>query len=58
MCESSVYTTENSLLMEDVIYIKIKGKKIELIDILNQKKELNGEITEMDLEKHRIYVKI
>ncbi|MDI6644596.1 MAG: CooT family nickel-binding protein [Methanobacteriaceae archaeon] len=58
MCESSVYTTENSVIMEDVISIKISGKKIELTDILNQKKELNGEIVEMDLEKHKIYVKI
>jgi len=58
MCESSVYTTENSLIMEDVISIKIEGKKLVLINILNQKKELNGEIVELDLEKHRIYVKI
>ena len=58
MCESSVYTTENSLIMEDVISIKIEGKKLVLIDILNQKKELTGEIVEMDLEKHKIYVKV
>lgn len=58
MCESSVYSTDGSIIMEDVIYISIKNDKIELMDILNQKKELNGKIVEMDLEKHKIYVKI
>ncbi|MGC9516474.1 MAG: CooT family nickel-binding protein [Methanomicrobiales archaeon] len=58
MCESSVYSTDGPIIMEDVIYISIKNDKIELMDILNQKKELNGKIVEMDLEKHKIYVKI
>jgi predicted RNA-binding protein len=58
MCESSVYSTEGSLIMEDVIYIKIDNAKIDLTDILNQKKELKGKIVEMDLEKHKIYVNL
>jgi predicted RNA-binding protein len=58
MCESSVYNTQGNLIMEDTISIKIEGEKIVLLDILNQKKVLKGFIEEIDLEKHKIYVKI
>jgi predicted RNA-binding protein len=58
MCESSVYDTQGNLIMEDTISLKIEGEKIVLLDILNQKKVLNGFIEEIDLEKHNIYVKI
>ena len=56
MCESTVYTTDGDTLMEDVLYIKINGTKIDLTDILGQKKNLEGKIVELDLDKHGIYI--
>ena len=35
MCESTVYSTDGTKIMEDVINIRIDGEKIHLIDILN-----------------------
>ena len=58
MCESTVYTTDDIKIMEDVISVKIDGKKIYLEDILTQKKELNGRIVEIDLDKHGIYIEV
>jgi len=40
MCESTVYTMENKLLMEDVMVVEIYGDKIDMIDILNNKKHI------------------
>lgn len=56
MCESNAYSTDGSIIMEDVISMKINGKNIEMLDILNQKKEMKGTIVEIDLDKHRIYI--
>ncbi len=56
MCESTVYSMDGTKLMEDVISIKIDGERIDLADILYQKKQLNGHIVEIDLDKHCIYV--
>lgn len=58
MCESTVYSTDNEKIMEDVLSIKINGKNIELIDILGSKKEVKGTIVEIDLDKHGIYIEI
>jgi predicted RNA-binding protein len=58
MCESTVYDTNDNLLMEDAISIKIEGEKIILLDIMNQKKVVEGSIIEIDLEKHDIFIKI
>jgi len=58
MCESTVYSTDNEKIMEDVLSIKINGNNIELIDILGFKKEVKGKIVEIDLDKHGIYIKI
>jgi predicted RNA-binding protein len=58
MCESTVYSTDGDMIMEDVLSIKINGNNIELIDILGQRKELNGTIVEIDLDKHGIYIKL
>jgi len=30
MCESTVYSTDGDTIMEDVLYIKINGEKIDL----------------------------
>ena len=54
MCESTVYSTKGTKIMEDVISIKIDNEEIELVDILNKKKKLKGKVVEIDLEKHRI----
>jgi predicted RNA-binding protein len=58
MCESTVYSTDKTMLMEDVLNIKIEGNKIYLTDILGMKKELSGVIVEIDLDKHGIYVEL
>jgi predicted RNA-binding protein len=58
MCEPTVYSTKGDKIMEDVLSIKIDGKKIDLTDILGAKKELNGTIVEIDLDKHGIYVNL
>ena len=58
MCESTVYTTDGTKIMEDVISIKIDGDTIDLADILNDKKQLKGRIVEIDLDKHNIYVEL
>ena len=56
MCESTVYSTDKTMIMEDVINIKIDGDKIHLTDILNMEKDLEGVIVEIDLDKHGIFV--
>jgi predicted RNA-binding protein len=58
MCESTIYTTDNEKIMEDVISIKIDGDTIDLEDILFNKKQITGQIVEIDLDKHEIYIKI
>jgi predicted RNA-binding protein len=44
--------------MEDVLLIKIEGNQIHLTDILNQKKLVKGHITEINLDKHGIYIEM
>lgn len=56
MCESTAYSTDGSLIMEDVLLIKIEGNQIHLTDILNQKKVIKGHIHEINLDKHGIYI--
>lgn len=58
MCESTVYSTDGDTIMEDVLYIKIDGQKIDLTDILGHKKTLEGRIIELDLDKHGIFIKL
>lgn len=58
MCESTVYSTEGSLIMEDVLLINIDGDHIYMTGILNQKKTIKGSISEIDLDKHGIYIKL
>ena len=56
VCESTVYTTNGTKIMEDVINIKIDGKEIHLVDILGSQKDLKGVIVEIDLDKHGIFI--
>jgi len=58
MCESTAYSTDGSLIMEDVLLITIDGNQIIMTDILNQKKLIKGHITEINLDKHGIYIDI
>jgi predicted RNA-binding protein len=58
MCESTVYSKDGTKIMEDVINIRIDGETIHLIDILNTKKDLEGVIVEIDLDKHGIFIDI
>lgn len=58
MCESTVYDTDGTKIMEDVINIRIDGEKIHLIDILNTSMDLEGAIVEIDLDKHGIFIDI
>jgi len=58
MCESTVYSTDKTMIMEDVINIKIEGKEIHLTDILNREKNLKGVIVEIDLDKHGIFIDV
>ena len=58
MCESTVYDTKGTKLMDDVIHIKIYGDRIEMVDILNQGMTVEGNIVELDLEKHSIFVEV
>ena len=52
MCESTVYDNKGIKLMDDVINIKVYGNRIEMVDILNQGMTVEGQIVELDLEKH------
>lgn len=56
MCESTAYSTDGSLIMEDVLLIKIDGNQIAMTDILNQKKTIKGHVSEINLDKHGIYI--
>jgi predicted RNA-binding protein len=58
MCESNAYSTDGSVIMEDVISIKIDGENIQMFDILNQRKDLKGTIVEIDLDNHKIHIAI
>ncbi|KZX17222.1 CooT family nickel-binding protein [Methanobrevibacter filiformis] len=58
MCESTVYTAENEIIMEDVMVVEINGNKIEMVDILNNKKIVHGKFTKLDLEGHKLYVEL
>ena len=58
MCESTVYSTDGDKIMEDALFIKIDGENIKLTDILGTRKDINGTIIEIDLDKHAIYVKL
>ncbi len=58
MCESTVYDTKGTKLMDDVIHIKIYGERIEMVDILNQGMTVEGQIVELDLDKHSIFIEV
>lgn len=58
MCESTVYSTDGDMIMEDVLSIKIDGEDLHLIDIFGARKDIKGKVVEIDLDKHGIYIKM
>jgi predicted RNA-binding protein len=56
MCESNVYTKDGSLIMEEAILVEIEENKIDMMDILNNKKTIYGKIVKIDFESHKLYV--
>ena len=56
MCESSIFNTNDELLMEDVMTIDIEGEKITMVDILNKQKIINGKFVRLDLEEHKLFI--
>lgn len=58
MCESNVYSTDQKKIMEDVISIRIDDDNIYLEDILGRSLNLKGKITEINLDKHAIFLEI
>jgi len=58
MCESTVYSTDGNIIMEDVLHIKIDREKLIFRGILGHEKKLEGKIVELDLDKHSIFVKL
>ncbi len=58
MCESTVYDNKGIKIMDDVIHIKVYGDRIEMVDILNQGITVEGQIVELDLDKHSIFIDV
>ncbi|MDI6702099.1 CooT family nickel-binding protein [Methanothermobacter wolfeii] len=58
MCESNLYSDDGELLMEDVILIEVLDDGIKATDILNTSREFRGSLTRLDLDKHRIYIRL
>lgn len=56
MCESNIYNTNGELLMEDVMVVDIDDDKITMIDILNEKKIVNGKFVRLELEEHKLII--
>jgi len=56
MCESNAYNTAGELLMEDVMFVDIDSEKITMINILNEKKIVNGKFVRLELEEHKLYI--
>ncbi|ABR54213.1 conserved hypothetical protein [Methanococcus vannielii SB] len=57
MCESTVYLDDGTVIMADVMKIVVNGDNLEFYDILNNKKEIRGKFTLLDLEGHKLIVK-
>ncbi|WP_067258067.1 CooT family nickel-binding protein [Methanobrevibacter cuticularis] len=56
MCESNIYNTNDELIMEDVMSVKIDGDKISMTDILNNKKSVKGKFVQLELEEHKLFI--
>lgn len=56
MCESNIYNINGDLIMEDVMVVDIDDKKITMIDILGEKKIVNGKFVRLELEEHKLFI--
>jgi len=57
MCQSNVYLIQNGkekLLLEEVILIEFRGKKILLKSIFGEEEIIEAKIKTIDLFRHRI----
>ena len=61
MCESKIYLRSDSgeqEVMDDVAFLKVLGKDIELVRIDGAKKKLEGvAVDEIDFIHHKVYLK-
>lgn len=59
MCESTVILKKGNkkeIVMKDVIQVLVKGEDIKVIGILGDSKNLQGNITKIDLSGHEIII--
>jgi len=59
MCESSVLLRSpqgERVLMENVTRVVVDGPRLHLTGMFGERKSVNGRLTELDLEGHRLYV--
>ncbi len=61
MCQSNAYFFSNNkeeLILEDVAKIELlDNNKIKLISLFGEEKEVSGEIEEINLLSHKIFIK-
>jgi len=60
MCESNAYIREDDkevLLMENVSSVEVNGERLLLVDIMGEKKEIDGVILRIDFDEHRFTIK-
>ena len=61
MCESSIVKREGKsekMVAEDIDFVKIlPGNKILIRTIMGKETEIDGSIDEIDLHRHRVFLK-
>jgi predicted RNA-binding protein len=60
MCESHAYLvegTDEKLIMEDVVNIKVEGNTITLTNIIGEEKTLDAEVESISFLDHRILLR-
>ena len=60
MCESNAYIREDDrevLLMENVSSVEVNGERLLLVDIMGEKKEIDGVILRIDFDEHSFTIK-
>ena len=60
MCESHAYLvegTDEKLIMEDVVNIKVEGSTVTLTNIIGEEKTLDAEVESISFLDHRILLR-
>jgi predicted RNA-binding protein len=60
MCESHAYLvegTDEKLIMEDVVNIKVEGNTVILTNIIGEEKTLDAEVESISFLDHRILLR-